>query len=114
MEAIDIARRAVQAASDKQASNIVLLDTSQTCFFTDYFVICSGESDRQIEAILEGISKALKKEGITPHHHEGDIDSGWVLLDFGAVIVHIFAPPERDYYQLEELWSRATPTVRAQ
>ena len=104
----------VEIASDKQATDIVLLDVHKICSFTDYFVICTGESSRQIKAIYDEVEHALKKEGITPHHHEGALDSGWLLLDFGDVVVHIFAPFEREYYQLDELWSRATPVITMQ
>ncbi len=104
----------VEAAADKQASDIVLLDVRGVCSFADYFVICSGESERQISAIYEEVGHRLKHEGILPHHHEGTIDSGWLLLDFGDIIVHIFAPFEREYYQLDELWSQAVPVVRIQ
>ena len=92
----------------------MLLDTRGVCSFADYFVLCSGDSERQLRAILDEVAHILKKEGILPHHHEGTIDSGWLLLDFGDVIVHIFAPFERDYYQLDELWSQAIPIVRIQ
>jgi len=109
-----VARKAVEAASDKQASDIVLLDTQGVCSFADYFVICSGDSDRQIQAIYDEVGHVLKKEGILPHHREGTVDSGWLLLDFGDVIVHIFAPFERDYYQLDRLWSQAVLVVRIQ
>jgi len=94
--------------------DIVLLDTRGVCSFADYFLICSGDSDRQIRAILDEVAHSLKRDGILPHHHEGTIDSGWLLLDFGDVIVHIFAPFEREYYQLDELWSEAIPIVRIQ
>jgi len=109
-----VARKAVEAASDKQASDIVLLDTRGVCSFADYFVICSGDSDRQIQAIYDEVGHVLKKEGILPHHREGTVDSGWLLLDFGDVIVHIFAPFERDYYLLDRLWSQAVLVVRIQ
>ena len=92
----------------------MLLDTRGVCSFADYFLICSGDSDRQIRAISDEVAHTLKREGIRPHHHEGTIDSGWLLLDFGDVIVHIFAPFEREYYQLDELWSQAIPIVRIQ
>ncbi len=104
----------VEAASDKQASNIVLLDTSAVSDFADYFVICSGDTTRQIEAIRDEVEHVLKREGILPHHHEGTLDSGWLLLDYGDVIVHIFASLEREFYQLDELWSQASTLVRIQ
>ena len=76
--------------------------------------MCSGEAERQIKAIYEEVEHVLKKEGILPHHREGTLDSGWLLLDYGDVIVHIFAPFEREYYQLDELWHEAVPVVRIQ
>jgi len=114
LEAIEVARRAVEAASDKQANNIVMLDARQVCTFADYFVVCSGDSDRQVEAIWQEIHKVLKQEGVSPHHCEGTADSGWVLLDLGGVIVHIFSPSQRDYYQLDNLWDKATPVIKIQ
>ena len=104
----------VDLAVEKQASNIVLLDVREVCSFADYFVICSGESERQLRTIQEEIEKGLKKEGVLPHHLEGTVDSGWLLIDYGDVIVHIFAPSERRYYQLDELWHEATPVVTIQ
>lgn len=111
---IDVARKAVEVAGDKQAQDIVLLDVRGICSFADYFVICSAQSSRQIKAIYDEIMHSLKKEGVLPRHREGTVDSGWLLLDYGEVIVHIFATIERDYYQLDELWSQASPVVRIQ
>ncbi len=91
-----------------------MLDIRRICSFADYFVICSGDSNRQIEAIREEISKTLKQEGVISHHSEGTADSGWVLLDLGGVIVHLFSPQQRDYYRLDELWSEAAPVIRIQ
>ena len=104
----------VATASDKQASDIVLLDTRGVCGFADYFVICSGESERQMRAIFEEVEHALKDEGVSPRHREGTVGSGWLLLDFSDVIVHIFAQPEREYYHLDGLWSEAATVVRIQ
>ena len=104
----------VAAASDRQASNIVLLDTSAVSDFADYFVICSGDITRQIKAIRDEVEHVIKREGILPHHYEGTVDSGWLLLDYGNVIVHIFAPLEREFYQLDKLWSQANTLVRIQ
>ncbi len=77
-------------------------------------MICSGESKRQIKTIYEEVEHVLKKEGILPHHCEGTLDSGWLLLDFGDVVVHVFAHFEREYYRLDELWSEAIPVIRIQ
>lgn len=114
LEGIELARRAVDIASDKQASNIVLLDVREVCSFTDYFIICSGESARQIRTISDEIGKTLKKEGVLPHHHEGGTDSGWLLLDYTDVVIHIFGAAERDYYNLDELWQGAKTVLRMQ
>ncbi len=104
----------MEAASEKQAVDVVLLDVREVCSFTSYFVLCTGESDRQIKAIYEEIEQALKKEDVRPGHVEGTIDSGWLLLDYGSVVVHIFASAERQYYDLDGLWCNATPVVRIQ
>ena len=112
LEALELARKAVEAASDKQANDIVLLDARKVCSFADYFVICAGESDRQIRAIYEEVEHALKKEGVLPGHHEGTVDSGWLLLDYGDVIIHIFAAFEREYYELDKVWDEANLVLR--
>ncbi|MBI4307570.1 MAG: ribosome silencing factor [Chloroflexi bacterium] len=113
-KSVDKARAAVEAASEKQASDIILLDLREACDFTDYFVICTAESAPQIEAIAEDVEKALHDAGATLHHREGASDSGWVLLDFSDIVVHIFSPAEREYYQLDRVWSAGKPLVRIQ
>ena len=114
MEALAAAQKMVEAASDKQASDIILLDARGVCSFADYFVICSGDSARQLQSIYDEVEHVLKREGVSPNHFEGNMDSGWLLLDYGDVIVHIFAPVERDFYKLEKMWSGATPVLRIQ
>jgi ribosome-associated protein len=104
----------VEVASEKQASNIVMLNVQEVCSFTDYFVICNGETKRHVEAIWQGIVDELKESGVVSHHSEGGSDSGWMLVDFGSVIVHIFAPAEREYYQLDKFWYQAIPEVTIQ
>jgi ribosome-associated protein len=110
-----MARRIVDLASDKLASDIVLLDIRGVSLIADYFVICTAGSDRQTSAILKDLSEKLLEEfGRKPLHTEGKGDSGWVLLDYGDVIVHIFSPQQRTFYNLEQLWASATPVVRLQ
>ena len=104
----------MEVASEKQANDIVMLDMRQVCSFADYFVICSGDTKRHIEAIWQGIIDEMKRNGIISHHSEGTSDSGWMLVDFGPVIINIFGPTERDYYQLDRLWNKAIPVVRIQ
>jgi ribosome-associated protein len=111
---LDLARRIVELAEDKKAADIVLLDLDELTTLADAFVICSGGSERQISAIADGILEGLRDEGTRPIGREGTPESHWVLLDFGAVIVHVFTPPERDYYQLERHWSGAKTVLRVQ
>jgi ribosome-associated protein len=111
---LDLARRIVELAEDKKAADIVLLDLGELTTLADAFVICSGGSERQIAAIADGILEALRDEGTKPIGREGTPESHWVLLDYGSVIVHVFTPPERDYYQLERHWSGARTLLRVQ
>lgn len=99
-------------ASDRKALDIVLLRTTEVTSMADFFVICSGRSDRQLQALTTGIVDELRDEGIRPLGVEGKGAARWVLLDYGSVIVHIFAPEEREYYGLERLWSHAAQVVR--
>jgi ribosome-associated protein len=111
---LDVARRVVELAEDKKAADIVLLDVAELTTLADAFVICSGGSERQLDAIADGIVSGLRSEGVRPIGREGVAASHWVLLDFGGVIVHIFTPPERDYYQLEKHWAEAKTVLRVQ
>lgn len=115
VEALRLARRVTDLASDKQASDIVLLDIRGVSLIADYFVICTVGSERQAGAILKDLSeKTLQEFGRKPSHQEGTPDSGWVLLDYGDVIVHVFSATQREFYNLEGLWATATPVVRLQ
>jgi len=114
LEPAEIARLAVDIASEKQAADVVLLDVRASCSFADYFLICSGDSERQLKAIWEEILETLKDRGVLPLHKEGVPGSGWLLADYGAVVIHVFAPAEREFYQLEALWKDAVPVLRIQ
>ena len=114
IEATTLARRTVELAEDKLASDIVMLNLHNLNAIADYFVICTGESDRQLKAILDAIDEGIGKEFGRNARAEGTPDTGWVLLDFGDVVVHIFSVAMRDYYHLERLWSKATPVVVVQ
>jgi ribosome-associated protein len=113
-EALALARRVVELAADKKAADIVLLEIHGLTTVADYFVICSGASERQLGAIADGIIEGLREEGVRPIGREGASTAHWLLLDFGAVIVHVMAPQERDFYQLERLWADAPLLVRVQ
>jgi ribosome-associated protein len=115
VEALSLARRIVDLSADKLASEIVLLDIRGVSLIADYFVISTAGSERQATAILKDLSERLLEEfGRKPLHTEGKPDSGWVLLDYGDVIVHVFSPTQRTFYNLEQLWAAATPIVRLQ
>ena len=113
-DALEAARAAVDLAADKKAADIVLLDVGDLTTIADYFVICSGGSERQVGAIADGIVEGMKERGMRTVGREGSPGAHWVLLDFGAVIVHVFAQPEREYYQLERLWAEAPTLLRIQ
>jgi ribosome-associated protein len=102
----------VDLAADRKAADIVLLRTSEVTTMADYFVICSGRSDRQLQALASGIVDELRDDGIRPLGVEGRGAARWVLLDYGSVIVHLFGPEEREFYGLERLWSTAQQVVR--
>lgn len=104
------AKLIVDAAAEKKAANILMLDVHDLTTLADYFVICEGSSERQLNAITENILDELKEAGERPYHREGTPASGWILLDFGYVLAHVFSPERRAYYQLESLWQEA-PTV---
>jgi ribosome-associated protein len=97
----------VQAADDKQAKELVVLDLRKAAGFTDYFVICSGINTRQVRAIADAVMESLSKVGVKPAHVEGYDRSEWILLDYFDFIVHVFAPETRMFYGLERLWGSA-------
>jgi ribosome-associated protein len=101
-------------ALDKQADNVVLLDARQATFYTDYLVICSGSSDRQVDAIHREILDSLRKESIVLYRSEGSADSGWILLDYLGVVVHIFSTELRDYYGLDSVHEKASKLLTIQ
>ena len=103
----EIAVAAAQAASDKKAHDILVLDMRDVFNITDYFVICSGKTDRQVGSILETVQERLAAEGIKPVRREGEQHKRWVLLDYVDIVVHIFRQEERQYYEIERLWKDA-------
>lgn len=114
LEANEVAHAIVNAAVDKKASDIVMLDLRPVALIADYFILCDGQSTRQLRAISDGILEELRELGERPLHVEGTPDSGWMLLDFGTVIAHVFSPELRSYYSLESLWKEAPMVVRIQ
>lgn len=100
-------RQAARAALDKKALDLVVLDVSRISGIADYFLLCSGRSTTHIQTIADAIRDELKAEGVRPRHVEGMPESGWILLDYGNILVHIFLEDTRAYYALERLWGDA-------
>ena len=99
--------RAVRAALDKKALDVVVLDLRNTPAFTDFFIMCSGTNPRQVKAIADAVEEALRAAKVRPAHTEGYDRAEWVLMDFFTFIVHIFTPQTRAFYALERLWGDA-------
>ena len=114
LESLQLAKAAVDIASDKKASDVLLLDIRTISTIADYFVVCTGNNTRQLQAIADALQDDLKKQGAQLLYREGIADTGWILLDFGDVIVHLFGAKEREYYRLERLWSEAKTVVYLQ
>jgi ribosome-associated protein len=106
-ESREAAVAAARAAAAKQADHIAILDVHGLIVITDYFVICSGSSERQVRTIVEEIEKALRALDRKPVRREGETEARWVLLDYVDLVVHVFAEEEREYYDLERLWGDA-------
>jgi ribosome-associated protein len=99
--------KAVRAALDKKASDVVILDLRHTPAFTDFFVLCSGQSTRQVKAIADAVEETLRAAKIRPAHVEGYDRAEWILMDYFTFIVHVFTPQTRAFYSLERLWGDA-------
>ncbi|MBA3418362.1 MAG: ribosome silencing factor [Geodermatophilaceae bacterium] len=110
-DAVDLALRAAQAAADKLANDIVLVDVSEQLVITDVFLIASAPNERQVQSIVDEIEDRLRLDGVKPVRREGQREGRWVLLDFVDVVVHIQHAEERVYYALERLW-KDCPTIR--
>ena len=111
---LDLSRAIVVILDDKLAEDILLLDIGQISPFADYFVIATAASERQSRALVAALQEELRKRKIRPLYTEGESNSGWQLVDYGAVIVHVFSPEKRAFYRLEELWKNAQIVVRMQ
>ena len=114
LDSTELAHKVIDVLLDKKGIDTLLLDVRGISLLADYFIISTGEVERQIKSMSEDVSRHLKKQGVLPSHIEGDAASGWVLMDYGEVVVHLFSPEMRDYYRLEELWRDARVVVRVQ
>jgi ribosome-associated protein len=108
----DLAAAAIEYAADRKALDIVQLDLRGIIGYTDYFVICTGRTDRQAKAIHDAIHQGMKNEhGRLPRRVEGLSQARWILMDYLDVVVHVFTPETREYYRLEQLWGEASAQV---
>ncbi len=115
LEGLALANVLVDTLIDKKGSNILLLDIREQAVFSDYFILCNGEHERQLRALTEAVTDAaMDKASLRPRATEGEAESGWVLVDLGTIIIHLFSHERRDYYNLEELWSEAHVVLRMQ
>lgn len=108
----ELAGRIVDILVDGKAEDTVLLDIARQSIIADFFIITSGGTDRQVRALAERVLEGVGELGVAPLRSEGLADARWVVLDFNGVMVHIFTPFERRFYNLEELWSQATTVAR--
>jgi ribosome-associated protein len=102
-----LARAIAEAASDALATNIQVLDIQDLTTIAEFFVIASADNVRQLRAIGEGIEEDLREKGVRPLRREGTPETGWLVLDYGSVIVHLFTVEQREHYRLEDLWAEA-------
>jgi ribosome-associated protein len=114
LDSTDLAKIIAEVAADKKASDVTVLDIRELSVLADYFVICTGANARQIQAIADAVKEKLASLKLVTRGFEGGANSGWMLLDAGDIIVHIFGPMERDFYRLERLWSDASTLVYMQ
>ncbi|RJP50426.1 MAG: ribosome silencing factor [Anaerolineaceae bacterium] len=104
----------VNSLEDKKGEDIVLMDLKDIVSFTDYFIICSGSSDRMIDALANAALDDVRKKHRKKGKKQGNPRDGWVIVDYGDVIVHLFSPDQREFYQLEELWQDGKVLLRLQ
>lgn len=117
LDPLTLAKEIVQFASDKGAADVLLMDIRRLSIIADYFIICTGDNERQLRAISRGITDGVEERfDLSPLHRAGpeQEQAGWVLLDYGSVVVHVFSPQMREFYRLERLWSEAATLLRMQ
>jgi ribosome-associated protein len=108
LHAQELAGEVCRLASDKKAIDLIEIDLRGIVGYTDFFVICSGNTERQTKAIHDGVLEGVKREhGLTPRRVEGATQGAWILMDYTDVVVHIFTPATREFYRLEALWGEA-------
>lgn len=114
LNTLEIARTIVNDLEEKKAEDILLLDIQEIASFTDYFIICSGTSDRMLDSLAVTVLETAKKNFDLIARPEGQARGGWLVIDLGDIVVHLFSPDQREYYQLEKLWEKGKVLVRLQ
>jgi len=114
LNTLELAHTIVDALEDKKGENIILMDLEKIAMFTGYFVICSGTSDRMLDALADGVIDKVRETYNIKALPQGSSASGWVLVDYGSVVVHCFAPETREFFKLEELWKEGKVLLRLQ
>lgn len=116
MDSLELANQIAEVIVDRLGEDVLILDLREVTGFTDYFVLCTADSRRQLDALQSSIREEMKQgeERKVAMNIEGDPESGWILIDYNSVIVHLFSPEMRDYYRLEELWKNARVVARIQ
>lgn len=110
----EIAHKIVSALEEKKGENIILMDIQEVASFADYFILCSGTSDRMLRALADVVSETAHKEAKLVVKTEGSAENGWIVADCGDVVIHLFSPSRREYYRLEELWDKGKVLLRLQ
>ncbi len=111
---MDLARSVVTTLEDKKGEDILLLDIQNLASFADFFVLCNGTSDRMLESLADAVQESVKAQYGMNARAEGEPADGWLVIDLGDVVVHLFSPDQRDYYDLEKLWDRGKVLLRLQ
>ena len=109
-----MARSLVNVLEEKKGEKILLIDIHEIAYFTDYFILCNGTSDRMLSSLAEAVSQHLHQQYELPAKVEGMAEDGWLVVDGGDVVIHLFSPDQRDYYQLESLWAKGKVLLRLQ
>jgi ribosome-associated protein len=114
LNSLEVAHTIIDVLEDKKGENILLLDIREVTTIADYFVICSGTSDRMLDALAEEVRREIRTRHQVRPRVEGDPQTGWVLVDYGNIVLHLFAPDRRDFYRLEDLWSEGKVVLHLQ